>query len=480
MRKTIFSVLAIGIVAMMVGAGALSIYKDTERSRGNTLTTGSLDLWVGVDDSSASYTQDVIKWGPKQELGDGDLIFDWNDVKPGDSGEATIVLYVDNNDAWLSMKVGSLYNNEMGMTEPEMEVDTTTDTGELADCLHLIIWEDMGGEVPGNNVYDAEERILWNGFAIDLPEVFELEVPGGENYYIGFSWSVDIGVGNEIQGDQVKFDIQFDATQKRNTGGSNVYACEEKLYLSNSGETGTGLYEVVMDDENDRANLFHLEQLNAENFEQVDAIAVTPMGEKLYAFDKISKHLGVYDINADAFTDLGEITLAEGGSMPEHVVLAAFTPDGRLYMMSDSTEKLYEIDITTRTATSHGTIAREDDGQPLDIQGADIAFTPLGRLYIWVNSGTEDRKGSYFVVTDLSDPKARFLGSPDPVSDFSGTALRECGTGNLVGSSRTKDIIYSVHPWDATVAIEYRAYVEDTVELFDLTTGDMAGTLYDP
>ena len=117
------SILATMLVAMAVGAGTMAYFSDTETSTGNIFTAGTLDLKLDL--------------GGTWYDGDNMLVFEETDVKPGDSGEATISLHVIGNDAWLWITF-EVTEDENGMNEPEALVDYTVG-GDLAANMNVFI-----------------------------------------------------------------------------------------------------------------------------------------------------------------------------------------------------------------------------------------------------------------------------------------------------------------------------------------------------
>lgn len=215
----------------------------------------------------------------------------------------------------------------------------------------------------------------------------------------------------------------------------------ETLYLSDSGfETndngGSKLFEVDLDDTNDVANLTLLSNLDAESggndwYDQVDALAATPDGSTVYAIDKLTKHLGAYDVSADTFADQGVIS-----NLPNDVVQTAFSPGGTLYVSSDSTDELYEVDPAVPEVSATIDL---DDG--FDMQGADIVFGADGTLYIFTNGGNSNGAGLYKIddVSSASQPiSPDFVGQPEKPY-FTGLAVRDAGAGDLVASTHTYD-----------------------------------------
>ena len=60
--------------------------------------------------------------------------FEFDDIKPGDFGENTINIHVDNNDAWLRMIIKDVTDLDNSCTEPE--------EGTLAEACTVINPED--------------------------------------------------------------------------------------------------------------------------------------------------------------------------------------------------------------------------------------------------------------------------------------------------------------------------------------------------
>ena len=169
-----------------------AFFSDTETSTGNTFTAGAIDLTV---DSVQHYNHMICvlnqeqtppahlgTWqpepgfvpGPDQypvagtpcdgtwlatDLGPSFHFFNFGDVKPGDQGEDTISLHIDNNPAWACIDIGTNANNENGINEPEASAGDVTANGpadgELAQNLNVVGWLDnatTSQAVPGDNI----------------------------------------------------------------------------------------------------------------------------------------------------------------------------------------------------------------------------------------------------------------------------------------------------------------------------------------
>lgn len=228
-KKIILSLAVIGVVAAIAVGGTVAYFSDTETSTGNTFTAGSIDLKVDLDRDGQHI------WDLK-DLAAGDLIFNYNDIKPGDNGEATVSLHVDNNPAWVCMDVENIANAENGCTEPETADDLTcgassTDPGvglgELQNALKFTVWRDIGGQnaTACDNILQDGEPIIYEDrpaknktIAIADSQTVGGPLPGETTYCIGISWDLPSDTGNIVQSDSVSGDISFYAVQSKNNG----------------------------------------------------------------------------------------------------------------------------------------------------------------------------------------------------------------------------------------------------------------------
>lgn len=194
MRKILTSIMVIGIVATMLGAGTFAIFSDTETSTGNTFTAGTLDLKVdyGKDDPNVvSYT--------------------FENMKPGDKEEVTFHLKNVGTieDVKAKMHLDVTQNLENGCNEPEELVDTTCGDpgdgeGELCGVLLTAIYFNGG--------------LVTQRYLADLDAMGEFSLPPWQSDWyqneVRLKFSIDSGVGNIIQGDSCTVDITFGLEQK--------------------------------------------------------------------------------------------------------------------------------------------------------------------------------------------------------------------------------------------------------------------------
>ncbi len=259
MKKILLSlamILFVGGAVVLGGTG--SFFSDTETSTGNTFTAGAIDLKI---DNHSYYNGDLnpdTTWELK-DLTTVDKFFNFLDLKPGDVGEDTISLHVNNNDAYLCANVKLTSNDDNGLTEPEALVDPSDGpgNGELASNVNFIWWAD-----DGDNVLEDNEKVISQGPIGSLGLNGQMIVPladsttniwtgspgpapGAKDLYIGKAWcfgtitpaplpqdgvnnlvtpaNTDGGVNcdgsllnNSTQTDSLTADVQFTAVQARN------------------------------------------------------------------------------------------------------------------------------------------------------------------------------------------------------------------------------------------------------------------------
>lgn len=168
MKKILLSIGSILFAGAILAGGTGAFMGDNEVSTGNTFANGVIDLKV----DNESYVTDndgklVFSPSTSWELSDlaGKLFFNFSDLKPGDVGEDTISLHVNNNNAWACMSVKLKSTPENGQNEPEALVDGSTgvNQGELQKYLYFAFWAD-----DGDNVYERGEKIFKKGLAKDI------------------------------------------------------------------------------------------------------------------------------------------------------------------------------------------------------------------------------------------------------------------------------------------------------------------------
>lgn len=246
MGKIWKSSLVVLAVAVAAGGATYSFFSDSETSVGNTFTAGAIDLTV---DSQQHYNNAICVLNTQTETA-GDYwwqlepnktatvpqypvigspcdgtwaaanlgaqkFFNFTDVKPGDSGENTISLHVDSNDAYACVDVDITKNDDVTTVDPETDAGDAVENalnnfdGELAQNLKFFAWADTGvtpglqgsnvDTTEGDNIWQSVELPLFSngvGSASDvlggrtytLADAGTGALAGGSTNYIGLAW----------------------------------------------------------------------------------------------------------------------------------------------------------------------------------------------------------------------------------------------------------------------------------------------------
>lgn len=275
MKKILYSLLVAGGVGGLAFGATQAWFSDRETSVGNTFVAGKVDLTI---DSTAHYDGLVCTdrlWVldgslaenalPRHELlgqqcegtwPAGNLTNEkfWNlsDVKPGDYGENTISMHVENNPVWACIDVSNMQNNENGCNNPETKVpdltcgDPGAGLGELAQNIRFTAWSDANCD----NVWagNPTEPLLFTnqqGPASDVlngrtyaladsthgPGPLPASTEQHPNTCIGLQWCAGTmtinpidhtitcdgsTMGNDTQTDSLTADVAFRVEQSRN------------------------------------------------------------------------------------------------------------------------------------------------------------------------------------------------------------------------------------------------------------------------
>lgn len=244
MKRILIGLTTAGAVLGLTLVATNAFFSDVETSSGNTFTAGGLDLKV---DSTCHYQQfegDVYvekgcgdnpehgNWA-SSDIGPTYKFFNFTDIKPGDKGENTVSLHVD-NDAWLRLSINDVVNNDNTCTGPESIVEPSNclTTGELGDNLKFTVWLDQGltpgfqgqndpGE--GNNILDQNEPTLISEGTVQNGENWDLSLyplypylKNGDTAYFGIAWRLPSDTGNIVQSDSMTATMEFQVQQHRN------------------------------------------------------------------------------------------------------------------------------------------------------------------------------------------------------------------------------------------------------------------------
>jgi predicted ribosomally synthesized peptide with SipW-like signal peptide len=269
-RRVLGGLGTIGVASAAAGLGTSAYLNDTESFDNNMVTAGTLDLLV---DYYSYWDQGSAGMGQVSGTADGEAVTaELSDVKPGDNGIIAFCPRIETNPAYLWLCGELTSSSENKYTEPEPEDDNGE--GELeeniqVDVNYCTVADDVGEPFDPEDV--TTETTAWSGTLAEflataqtgIPLDGEADGPGAESP-IGFhdpgdqasfagtgdddpenpclciDWDVPTTVGNEIQGDSLKFDLQFHALQARHNDGT-MNPCIGDLVLLDNNEDSPGL-----------------------------------------------------------------------------------------------------------------------------------------------------------------------------------------------------------------------------------------------
>jgi predicted ribosomally synthesized peptide with SipW-like signal peptide len=520
-RKILAGLGGVGLASAGAGLGTSAFLNDTEGFENNTITAGSLDLQVDweehyyngeappengesieslrlVDSAADVGAGEVGLPDPENPLvavarEDLDAFMDasteesggptddppagvvnLNDVKPGDFGEVTLSYHLFDNPGYVRLEATVDKDDENGQPEPEAAVDESTGAGngELGEKVRAALWYDPDC----NNVMGSEETVLKRG---TLDEV--MDFLGASEGSPPLLDPVESG-GRRANGTEGK-------CHAPTTGFSGPpFRCSEKLYMTNTvddpeqdppgnepfgspQDDSTVLYEVDISGGNGNlTEVFDFTGMDLDDdgvgdYNHVVSMAGSTDGDEIYVIDKFTKRLGVYDVAADSFSDVGEISGAPSGSLQ-----AAVSPDGTMYFTVWGETNLWALDTSTANVTD--TISLTDEsGDSIEVGGSDIAFTSEGTLYL-IDANTPSGTGP--ILYELEDPST---GNAEQVTEFStdlgmpGLAVRAAGDENLIASDSKSDQFVEIDPSDGSVVDTYPMKLGG--DDFDHVFGDM-------
>jgi len=202
MTKLSSSLIFLAILGIAAGTATAAYLNDSVTVEDNTFQAGSIQLNIGF---STEYNNDIIA---EEDLStQPGTMFDFQDIKPGDSGVTTVTTHVSNNSGWKWI----LFNQ-------------TGSEGELAENIEMDIFYDEDGTGEFNEddemIHQGSladvENTLGQGYLLDGDTTTEDEEPftSSEEYYISFRWEIPETVQN-VDEDLKTFDLEFFAEQSR-------------------------------------------------------------------------------------------------------------------------------------------------------------------------------------------------------------------------------------------------------------------------
>lgn len=237
-KKILISLSTVSALSAAVIAGTGAFFSDQETVAGNTIQAGTIDLTV--DGAPISIT----------------------DIKPGfnDGSKDFTVLNAGNNDGVLDLHIKNATDSGGTLSEPEcvaeggvFQPDLTCLGNTPVNTLSNKIGIDIGFDLDGDNIIEDTEYLIWSDTVIANGQIDPGELSWGNNLdpnnvvatlAVLNSESMDLSVlpsgltgqgrklkiswhmndaGNEYQGDQTQFDIDFTLHQlNEDTSNINV------------------------------------------------------------------------------------------------------------------------------------------------------------------------------------------------------------------------------------------------------------------
>jgi hypothetical protein len=236
--------------------------------------TGESGLKLTID-STTHYNGVLmprLSWHLKNLTPGVDRFFNFDDVKPGDSGTSSISLHIDVNPAYVCLDFVNFAEAENGINEPESFVDTSTSTGELGDGLEFFAWLDDGdqrfevGEVPLFGTSSQSANVLLHDTTYVLADAtFGVPFAPGSVHYVGLYWcagNLEINLatakatcdgtvlGNEAQTDSLTLDVVIRAVEARTNPGFRCVPIPDPCSEIPKGNNGHGNDDDGNDDSN--------------------------------------------------------------------------------------------------------------------------------------------------------------------------------------------------------------------------------------
>jgi len=210
MKKLFFSTGIVIFVGVVVVNGTTALFRDTETSSGNTFTAGAIDLFIDNESYYNGQFNDETSWSLTNI--DDQLFFYFEDVKPGDWGEDTISLHVDDNDSWLCMDVQVASSSENGINNPEAKDGDVSDGpngGELHESINFIYWADDGDNVLEDNesasvstsIFTASSTIILSDSSLNIWSASTTPLSPDDTLFIGTGWCFGLLLQNPAQQD---------------------------------------------------------------------------------------------------------------------------------------------------------------------------------------------------------------------------------------------------------------------------------------
>lgn len=171
-RKTLAGLATIGAAGAGAGLGTSALFTDEETFEGNIVEAGTLDMSVTAEVAAHVDNEYWNGLSLSDATADGDpaVAINVDDVKPGDWAILCFNVDIEDNPGYVTIHAENFSEGENGVTEPEGEVDSSQNDGELDEKLLLTYWEqydDSTGDRTGlsrlDNITNAASNQFYTG-----------------------------------------------------------------------------------------------------------------------------------------------------------------------------------------------------------------------------------------------------------------------------------------------------------------------------
>jgi len=223
-KKILVSIFIIGLLAFSLGWGTYSYFSDTETSKRNVFTTGTIDIAVNGYNPWSDWTGH----------------FELNDMKPCETG---YIVFDIQNEGTNPVNVWKHITNVVctGGLHPESE--KAEDPDDTKNYIDYYITYDLSVKV-----YDKEKKLIW--WQVIIPPKAEIKVsdiksheiplgmiPVGGYMTVTQSYHMQADVTNWAQGDIMTFDIEIYGEQLNGPEMPGLFLVP-KDQAGSTGETG--------------------------------------------------------------------------------------------------------------------------------------------------------------------------------------------------------------------------------------------------
>ena len=410
MKRILLSLLVVGAVGGTAFFATNAFFSDTETSTGNSFVAGAIDLLI---DNTSYYTNNagVLVASPTTSWTLSDLtaqkFFNFTDLKPGDIGEDTISVHVNNNDAWLCAAARVNVNSDETCTEPESSDDPTCavevngQNGELAQAVNFAFWKD-----DGDNVFESNETVFLGGPISGLNGAGQIAladtsansvfgtgvpVPGGETVFIGKAWCFGTLTPAPMTQDNV-------ATGDPITLGTTGFVCNGAL-VNNAAQTD----KVVGD-----LQFYAVQSRNNAQF--TCAGNYTPTWGQEVQRPFIGALLSSYSTpNCSVTVDPGNSiqSAIDSATAGQTICLANGVHNSDAYPLRVNEDNLTIAGVSVSGATLSGGVILDNDGTKvtgINIGGSNL----LGEIFgVYVNTGVDNAEVSFNSIIGLNVASSR-------------------------------------------------------------------------